>query len=157
MARRGANVRLLPPLVFLAPLVAAILAQWRGSWPGPLATSGGSVRLVVGALLVALGVGVFVAGGKALIDHRTTVIPWHEVATLVSAGIYQRTRNPIYLGDALIDLGVAVVTGAWLAIALLPLIIWVMNHFVIAREERYLTTRFGAAYTEYAARVRRWL
>ena len=56
-----------------------------------------------------------------------------------------------------IYLGVAVLTGSWLALLALPAVFAVMNRFVIAREERYLTARFGTAYTSYAARVRRWL
>ena len=75
----------------------------------------------------------------------------------MTTGIYARTRNPIYVGDAVIYLGIAVATGSWLALLVLPALIAVMNRFVIAREERYLTERFGTAYTAYAARVRRWL
>ena len=157
MTRRGADVRLLPPLVFLAPLALTVGAQAAVAWPGPLATEWSAARSVLGVMLVIAGGAAFIAGGRALMAHRTTVIPWREVATVVTSGIYARTRNPIYVGDALIYLGVAVVTGSWLALLVLPAVFAVMNRFVIAREERHLTARFGTAYTSYAARVRRWL
>ena len=47
--------------------------------------------------------------------------------------------------------------GAFWAIVLLPLVLIVMVRGVIAREERYLERKFGAAYREYKARVRRWI
>lgn len=157
MTRRGANVRLLPPLVFLVPLAVTIGSQVLLAWPGPLVTQWGGARLLSGSALVLAGVAVFAAGGRALLSRGTTVIPWHEVTTVVTTGIYARTRNPIYVGDAVIYLGIAVATGSWLALLVLPALIALMNRFVIAREERYLTERFGTAYTAYAARVRRWL
>ena len=44
-----------------------------------------------------------------------------------------------------------------LVLLLLIPCLWVVDRFVIAREERYLSARFGADYDAYRARVRRWL
>jgi protein-S-isoprenylcysteine O-methyltransferase Ste14 len=63
----------------------------------------------------------------------------------------------MYVGLTLIYLGVtAVFGGIWMA-AMLSLALLVMRHGVIAREERYLEGKFGDAYREYKASVRRWL
>jgi protein-S-isoprenylcysteine O-methyltransferase Ste14 len=63
----------------------------------------------------------------------------------------------MYLGFTLIYLGVSVWINALWPIVLLPLVLLVMQRGVIHREEAYLERRFGAAYREYRARVRRWL
>ena len=90
---------------------------------------------------------------------KTTVNPMtpEAASTLVTAGVYRWTRNPMYLG-----FGVALVGWAvWLAngAAFVPLFLYVlyMNRFQIGPEERALEARFGAAFTDYRKRVRRWL
>ena len=77
--------------------------------------------------------------------------------TLVTSGPFARSRNPIYVGDALIYLGLAGWAGSWTALVVFPVILWVMTRWVIQREEAYLTQRFGTAYQSYAVRVRRWV
>ena len=72
-------------------------------------------------------------------------------------GIYGRTRNPLYLGTTLIYLGLSVAAGSRWAIGLLVPLLWVINVGVVKREERYLERKFGDAYRDYKARVRRWI
>jgi len=47
--------------------------------------------------------------------------------------------------------------GSWWPLLGLPVIILLVDRFVIAREEVYLRTRFGADYDDFCARTRRWL
>jgi protein-S-isoprenylcysteine O-methyltransferase Ste14 len=63
----------------------------------------------------------------------------------------------MYLGMLLLYLGVTCWFGLLWALFLTPLLVWVMGAAVIRREERYLTRKFGAAYRQYQAQVRRWL
>jgi protein-S-isoprenylcysteine O-methyltransferase Ste14 len=81
----------------------------------------------------------------------------HESTTLVVAGMYRWSRNPMYLGDVLILAAWAL----WLANAapfvFLPLFVAYINRYQIAPEERVLESRYGCAYTEYRRAVRRWL
>lgn len=110
------------------------------------------------ALLLTLG-GVFIAlmALRALRKARTTVNPYRVSDTLLTTGPYMRTRNPIYLAFAWIYLGLA----AWIAslwpVLLFPILILVVNRFVIAREEAHLEARFGKAWRDYKSRVRRWM
>jgi protein-S-isoprenylcysteine O-methyltransferase Ste14 len=63
----------------------------------------------------------------------------------------------MYLGFTLIYLGITCwVNTAW-PVALLPLVLLVMHHGVIRREETYLERRFGEEYRVFRQRVRRWL
>ncbi len=90
---------------------------------------------------------------------RTTVNPMRpaRVTALVETGPYRFSRNPIYLGDALILVG----WGLWLAnlasLASIAVFVAYLNRFQIAPEERALRAAFGQAFDAYRARVRRWV
>ena len=87
----------------------------------------------------------------------TSVQSVRPTTRIVSTGPYRFSRNPIYLAFTMLHLGVAVwVNSGWL-LGTLVVSLAVMSFGVIAREERYLERRFGDAYTNYKAAVRRWL
>lgn len=74
---------------------------------------------------------------------------------LVTAGPYRWTRNPFYLANLSIDLGLCLVIG-WLWLALVYLLLWtIAYHGTIAREEAHLRQLFGEALDRYRARVPR--
>jgi protein-S-isoprenylcysteine O-methyltransferase Ste14 len=85
------------------------------------------------------------------------MLPFRPASTLVITGPYRFTRNPMYLGAILLVLAFALWLGTWWPAILLPVVIVVVRRYVIAREERYMRRRFGAAYDDYARRVRRWI
>jgi len=97
------------------------------------------------------------AGVATVIRHRTTIVPHHPVATLLTGGVYRLSRNPMYTGLAIAYLGLALLFGSWWPLMLWPLVIVAVRHLVIRPEEQYLTQRFGQTYTDYRSRVRRWL
>ena len=75
---------------------------------------------------------------------------------IVTEGPYRLTRNPMYLGHLIFTLGLAVTFRSWVALAVLVLrAIW-FHRRVVADEAR-LAARFGAEYTDYKARVKRWV
>jgi len=106
-------------------------------------------------------VGVFTSGlgVMAFRRARTTVNPTKPGATsfLVHSGIYSLTRNPMYLGFLLILCGWAILLCNALVFPFLPMFILYMNRFQIQPEERALKETFGATFTGYTARVRRWI
>ena len=94
---------------------------------------------------------------RTLLFARTTIMPHHSARALVTSGPFAFSRNPIYLGLALVYLGVALtMNDAW-PIILLPIVVMVMSSFVIAREEAHLAEAFGDRYRAYCSRVRRWI
>lgn len=153
---RGAAVRLLPPLVFLVPLLVGVVlgrvTPWRmptgGGWPVALTS--------LGLVLLAAGIGLMVWAAVVMWRHRTTVIPWAKVEHLMTGGPFRFMRNPIYVGDVLVYLGVTLVAGTWWPLVMIPLPLFVMQRYVIAREEAYLAERFGEPYAAYRRQVRRW-
>ena len=90
--------------------------------------------------------------------HRadTTVLPHKRVDRLVTEGAFRFRRNPIYMGEVLLFLGLAQATGnVWMAI-MAPLLAIAFWKLAILPEERHLEARFGEAYLAYKARTRRW-
>ncbi|MEO8839964.1 MAG: isoprenylcysteine carboxylmethyltransferase family protein [Kofleriaceae bacterium] len=116
----------------------------------------GDVR-IAGLIVLAVGVVFALSGVVTVVRHKTTIVPHHAVATLVTSGPYRLSRNPMYAGLAIAYLGGALLAGSWSPLILLPVVLVIVRLAVIGPEERYLTGHFGAAYTDYCARVRRWL
>lgn len=144
-----------PPVAVV--LIAAVL-MWLLArvlpWPGDLVGGWPAALLIASA-----GVVVAVAGLVAFRQARTTVNPMKPEASsaLVERGIYGLTRNPMYLGMALVLAAWAVWLGSVAAAAVLPVFTFYMTRFQIVPEERALAARFGEAFAGYLRRVRRWL
>jgi protein-S-isoprenylcysteine O-methyltransferase Ste14 len=110
------------------------------------------------ALTLIVG-GLVLDGAAAGYFHRlgTPHEPWKPTTVLAVGGLYRFTRNPIYLGFAITYAGLAIAMDSVLTLILLVPCLFVIDRFVIAREERYLSGKFGADYDAYRSRVRRWL
>ena len=110
-----------------------------------------SLPMIIGGLLL--------DGAAAGYFRRlgTAVEPWKPSTVLATDGLYRLSRNPIYLGFAITYVGLAVAMDSVLVLLLLIPCLFVVDRFVIQREERYLSAEFGADYDAYRARVRRWL
>jgi protein-S-isoprenylcysteine O-methyltransferase Ste14 len=144
----------IPPVWLFA---AIVLAWWIGRWD-PLALSfGGDWRMLVAGLLIGGGLVLMTLAIVEMRKWKTTVIPHQEAAHLVTSGIFKRTRNPIYLGDALILAGFILRFDAPLALPLLPVFVWwIERHFIIPEEDR-LRRKFRTAWARYERDTRRWI
>ena len=147
------NVKIVPPLVYLAGLAVGFLANvWM-----PIKFIPDLLAWALGGSLIACGA---VLTGSALLKFKgvgTTVRPDRPASTLVIAGPYKITRNPMYLGLALVYLGIAIVGQSVWALILLPVILTVIQRRAIEPEEAFLKRRFGADYITYMTKVRRWI
>jgi protein-S-isoprenylcysteine O-methyltransferase Ste14 len=147
-------VRFPPPLLYALPWLAgwllgrAVTVRWL---PSPTA-----VRLVgwplvaVAVVLTGTAIGLFRAMGN-------TPNPFKPVVVLAVEGPYRWTRNPMYLGLAALYVGLAALFNTVWPLVVLPFVILLIQRLVIAKEERYLEAKFGQAYRDYKARVRRWI
>jgi protein-S-isoprenylcysteine O-methyltransferase Ste14 len=150
----GARVRFPPPAVFLALILAGVQLHvlWPLDIPLPvwLHVSGGSVAALGGALLVMRARILFSRSGQ----HPA---PWYPSPELLVRGVYRYTRNPMYLGLTLFQLGLGVaVDNAWIA-SLAPLALLVVHVVAVLPEEAYLRQKFGESYQRYTAAVRRYV
>ncbi|GMG83756.1 isoprenylcysteine carboxylmethyltransferase family protein [Paralimibaculum aggregatum] len=137
------------------PVLILLAARPAGA---AFALAGAPWLLAAGALLAALGLGLFLWTVTAFWRiGRGTLAPWAPPRHLVLAGPYRHSRHPMITGVICVLAGEACLFGAW------PLAAWA-GAFLAAnavylplKEEPDLVARFGGAYARYMANVPRWL
>lgn len=155
-ARDSAGIFFPPPLLYAIPFAVGILLHrslGHDRLPAGLALPAriAGIALVAAAILLALSAEIrFARAGTSALPFRTTT-------AVVTGGPYRFTRNPMYLGLALLYVGLTLIAGYLWPLACLPLAILAVNRFVIPREERYLEKKFGEPYQRYRQSVRRWI
>lgn len=142
-----------PPVIYLGVLGLGLLLEWLRptrllSWP---------LAVAVGAAMLLCGVAGLIAAIRTLWRAQTSVDPYKATTALVTGGLFRFSRNPIYVSDTLLYLGVSLALNAWWALALTPVLVWMLHAGVITREEKYLEHKFGGDYLRYKRQVRRWL
>ena len=146
----------IPPAVLgaLAGLFMWLARRW-----APAFTFAIPQRAWIATGVALVGALIALAGVISFRRARTTVNPTKpaKASSLVVSGIYQFTRNPMYLGFAVILLGLAVFFSNALAVALVPCFVLYLDRFQIRAEERALASLFPDEFPAYKARVRRWL
>jgi protein-S-isoprenylcysteine O-methyltransferase Ste14 len=144
-----------PPVV--GALVAA--AMWGVSALGPQFSLVTGPKYAAMIILVVVGVAFDLLGLLAFRAARTTINPLRPERTsaMVTGGVYRVSRNPMYVGMALLLLAWAVYLSALLPFAGPLIFVLYITRFQIQPEERVLKDLFGEEYLAYAARVRRWL
>ncbi len=114
----------------------------------------------VASIFIALAGGSFIALGILTFRRfKTTIDPLrpHKASSFVTSGIYRVTRNPMYVGNALVLVAWALFLGAlWPFVGPVLFVLYV-TRFQIEPEERILAGLFGEEYSAYRNRVRRWL
>jgi protein-S-isoprenylcysteine O-methyltransferase Ste14 len=152
----AASVITRPPLLYLACLLLGLALD--RVLPLPLDLPGTALmQWMAGGGLILIGIAIGAAGIRNFSRAATPVPSNQPVRALVTAGIHGWSRNPIYIGMSLVYAGIGIAAHSpWILILALPLAI-ILRYGVVAREEAYLERRFGDAYRDYKARVRRWL
>lgn len=143
-----------PPVwLFVALGAAYMIAQiqpWGLRFDHPVAQFLAAVLIGGGLILMLLAV-------TEMRRQKTTVIPHLEADALVQSGIFKRTRNPIYLGDALLLAGFILRWDAPVALPLIPVFIWVIEKRFIVPEENRLRRKFRQDFHRYTQNTRRWI
>ena len=151
-----AGVMVWPPLVALVTLVFGFLLSWLAPTFVLRIVLPFDIRAGIGALLLAGGVALAFKGAQRFRQEGTNVNPAQPALTLVTAGIYQYVRNPMYVGLGLIVAGLGVAFASdWTLVLLVPAAL-VMHFGVVLREEAYLTRKFGEPYRRYVEQVPRY-
>jgi protein-S-isoprenylcysteine O-methyltransferase Ste14 len=111
------------------------------------------------AALIFLGIGVLLLVSSNVLFQRahTSRVTIKPTTALVVSGPYRMTRNPMYLGLLNVYIGAALWFGMVWALLFVPLVVLALQRLAIAKEERYLEMKFGDAYRQYRAHVRRWI
>lgn len=142
-----------PPLVYLGAIALGLVVHVL--WPVHLAPR--SLGQPVGAILTLVAFALFLSAVRTFRAAGTPIPGNRPTTTIVRAGPYRFSRNPIYLAFSLLHLGLAFsLNSLGLLITLIPAVA-LMSRVVIPREERYLEARFPSEYLAYKGSVRRWL
>jgi protein-S-isoprenylcysteine O-methyltransferase Ste14 len=145
-----------PPLLYLVALLIGFILDRLLRLPFPVPGTE-LVHWLIGGSLMLIGLALALAGIRNFSRAGTPVRSVNPTRALVTTGMHGWTRNPIYLGMFLLYGGISIAARSPCALILmLPLAITI-RYGVVAREEAYLERRFGDAYRDYKARVRRWL
>ena len=136
---------------------APLLAGWLATvvWGDPVEL--GEWRVPVGWVLVA---GFVVWNGWALWlfgRHRTGLLPGQATSAMIEEGPFRLSRNPLYVGLVVLDVGLALLAPTFWGLVLVPVAVLLLLWGAILPEERFLHERFGAPYDEYRRRVPRWV
>ncbi|MDO9237205.1 MAG: isoprenylcysteine carboxylmethyltransferase family protein [Aquabacterium sp.] len=144
-----------PPVVGL--LIGA--GMWFIAASMPKLALGDLLRWAMAGWLIAGGLSITLLGGWAFRRAQTTVNPLKPEAasTLVVAGIYRYTRNPMYVGFAMVLIGWAAYLSSPPALLGPALFVLFITRFQIVPEERVLSVKFGQQFAAYKVQVRRWL
>ncbi len=139
-----------PPILYVGAAAAAVVAGLVVPLdPGVVASAGWG--------MVAFGLGLDLWAMATMARAKANILPHRAATALVTHGPFRLSRNPIYLGNTimLLGLGLAVGNGWFLPAAAAAALL--TQRLAIVREEAHLAALFGDEWTAYAARTRRWL
>jgi len=128
-------------LHFLSPILVLIPFPWN----------------FLGVVPLAVGIALNVRCSSLFEKAGTTIKPFEQSSQLLTEGPYRVSRHPMYLGMAVVLVGIAIVLGSVAPFLVIPCFMWVITRRFIRAEERALEEKFGPAYVVYKAHTRRWI
>lgn len=107
---------------------------------------------------VSLGVGIMGVAAWRFRKAQTTLSPNRidQAEHLVMTGLFEYSRNPMYLGMVLMTLGFSFVWSSLVGVVLALVFGWYLDRFQIRPEEKALGQRFGPTFDQYKKQTHRW-
>ena len=143
------------------PLVALTLGglMWLSREVGVVMPLDESLKTLLTATLVGLGGTIDLLAAWSFLRAKTTVDPMspNKASSLVAVGIYQYSRNPMYVGNFLFLLAWLIWLTALINVLFLFVYVAYITQFQIKPEERILGLKFGKEYDVFCREVRRWV
>lgn len=144
-----------PPLLYAGALVAGLALDFL-LIRVPTGIPAG-LRFGLAGLLIVAGIGLAVGALRRFRRAGTHVEPWRPSTAIVTDGVYAYTRNPMYVGMALLYGAIAIAADSVITLVFLVPLLVTVHYGVVRREERYLEAKFGDPYRRYRQKVRRWI
>ncbi|WP_244514539.1 methyltransferase family protein [Afifella marina] len=143
-----------PPIIVAGSVLVGLLLAYIAPLPWPDAD--GALR-GLGGLIVLAALGIDLWGYRTFRPHQTTLRPDRAASALVTAGPFRYSRNPFYVGNVMLVVGLGLAFANWWLVLLGPVALVLMDRLAARPEEKHLEDAFGAEYLAYKARVGRWL
>lgn len=149
------ELKIPPPFVML--IFAGLMKLTADSFSGLNFDFAG--RQLLGALMLAVGLSIDIYAILGFLKTKTTVNPIRPetASALVTTGMYQFSRNPMYLGLLCLLTAWILWLANFAAAVFLPLFVLYIERFQIIPEEQILNRIFQEEYGNYCQRVRRWI
>ncbi len=153
--RDSAPVKFPPPLVYIVSIVLGVMLQ-------KYVYSIQMVRIfhiqtIFAILAIAMGVILLIFSLRLFKLSGQRPEPWTSTPEIIARSVYRISRNPMYLGMSLLQMGIAAaVVNLWMLVLVIPSMVsiyWI----AIRHEEAYLEKKFGHSYLQYKNSVRRWI
>jgi len=112
---------------------------------------------LLGLLPLVFGVLLNLVADRAFQQAHTTVKPFSQSSSLVTEGVYQISRNPMYLGFALVLIGIAILLRSLVPYLVIALFVLLIDRVFIRVEEKMLADQFGGQWEAYRKQTRRWI
>jgi len=112
---------------------------------------------ISGIIFLIIAIFFLVKSLEQFFQSKNSLITIKPATSLQTTGIYNVTRNPMYVGLAIVYLGISCFIGNWWNVILFFLLLLIIQEYIIKHEEKYLERRFGQEYLDYKLKVRRWL
>jgi protein-S-isoprenylcysteine O-methyltransferase Ste14 len=145
------NKRIMPTTYFMILLVLSIITFVT------LSNKKIDFYFYLGALLILFGVILNLWTDRILKIKKTTVKPYETPSYLEISGPFRISRNPMYLGMALILLSIVFLSKNIIEFIFLIIFIILMEIIFISKEEENLEKKFGKKYLNYKKKVRKWI
>ena len=152
---KGPGIYIPPPLFYILIFIASIIIQKRIPIPDTLFHL--MIVKVAGVIFLIIALFFLARSLRQFIKTKNTLILIKPASSLQTTGIYAITRNPMYVGLSIVYLGITCFIGNWWNIILFPILLLIIQEYIIKREEKYLELEFEQAYRDYKRIVRRWL
>lgn len=144
-----------PPLLYIAIYLIAVFVQ--RLLPLNKDFFHTATSKIVGGFMILIGVVFNVPALRQFFKTKNTIVTVKPANSLQTSGIYALSRNPMYMSLLLFYVGISLIIGNWWHFILLPVLVLLLQEYVIKREEKYLDRRFGQQYLDYKSKVRRWI
>jgi protein-S-isoprenylcysteine O-methyltransferase Ste14 len=144
-----------PPLFYILIFLAAVFVQKKVSIDDSLFHL--QITKAAGILLLVISLFFLITILRKFFQSKNTLILIKPASSLQTNGIYSISRNPMYVGLAIVYLGITCLIGNWWNFILFPFLLLIIQEYIIKKEEKYLERAFGLKYLDYKNKVRRWL
>src|SRR5258706_5535489 len=139
-----------PPLFYVLTFLVAVFVQKKIPIDDSLFHL--QITKITGILFLVISLFFLITSLIKFFQSKNTLILIRPASSLQTNGIYGVSRNPMYAGLAIVYLGLTCFIGNWWNIILFPLLVLIIQEYIIKREEKYLKRAFGDEYLEYKQR-----
>ncbi|MDZ7823766.1 MAG: isoprenylcysteine carboxylmethyltransferase family protein [Ahrensia sp.] len=145
-----------PPIILISSIAIGFIAQGIYSLSVPT-TPLGDLVFGLGLMMIIVALLIDIAAMRTMQKAKTTIMPHKGSEHMVTTGVFAFSRNPIYLANAILIIGIGLVMGTFWHVFIMPFAAFATQKLAIEREEIHLEHKFGNNFRSYKKKVNRWI